>query len=372
MFVNNKARCQAESKKSRTNRTHRLAKGAGGVVNESASDRVNSTHLQQASRKKINRFMKKRKLGDTDLAIAPIVFGGNVFGWTINKKQSFEMLDEFAAAGFNAIDTADVYSRWVEGNEGGESESIIGEWMKSRGNREKMTVITKVGSDVGQGRKDLTEKHILDAVDKSLGRLQTDHIDLYLTHWDDDRTPVEETLGAYKKLIDAGKVRWIGASNLSPERLQASLDASKSSDLPKYEVFQPEYNLYDRHGFEKGVGALCRDNGLGVITYYSLANGFLSGKYRSERDQNKSIRGSRSLKYMNDRGFRILGALDKLSDKHGVSQAGIALAWLINKPPVTAPIVSATKISHLESFTEAAALDLSDNDMALLDEASAY
>jgi aryl-alcohol dehydrogenase-like predicted oxidoreductase len=260
----------------------------------------------------------------------------------------------------------------VEGNKGGESESIIGEWMKSRGNRDEMTVITKVGSDVGQGRKDLTESHILSAVDKSLTRLQTDHIDLYLTHWDDDRTPVEETLGAYKKLIEAGKVRWIGASNLSPERLHASLDASKSNDLPRYEVFQPEYNLYDRKGFEHGVGSLCRDNGLGVITYYSLANGFLSGKYRSEKDQNKSVRGSRSLKYMNDRGFRILDALDKLSDKHGVSQAGIALAWLINKPPVTAPIVSATKISHLKSFTEAAELDLDEVDMALLGEASVY
>ncbi len=316
--------------------------------------------------------MEYRRLGNTELTIAPIVFGGNVFGWTIDKKQSFEMLDEFVAAGFDAVDTADVYSRWVEGNKGGESETIIGEWMRSRGNRDKMTVITKVGSDVGQGHKDLTEKHILDAVDKSLARLQTDYIDLYLTHWDDDRTPVEETLGAYKKLIDAGKVRWIGASNLSPERLQASLDASKGGDLPRYEVFQPEYNLYDRQGFEHGVGSLCRDNGLGVITYYSLANGFLSGKYRAEKDQNKSVRGSRALKYMNDRGFRILGALDKLSDKHEVSQAGIALAWLINKPPVTTPIVSATKIRHLKSFTEAAELDLDDDDMALLDEASAY
>lgn len=316
--------------------------------------------------------MEYRKLGNTDLKIAPIVFGGNVFGWTIDKKQSFEMLDEFAAAGFNAVDTADVYSRWVEGNKGGESESIIGEWMKSRGNRDKITVITKVGSDVGQGHKDLTESHILSAIDQSLKRLQTDHIDLYLTHWDDDRTPVEETLGAYQKLIKAGKVRWIGASNLSPERLRASLAASENGDLPKYEVFQPEYNLFDRQGFENGVGPLCRNNGLGVITYYSLANGFLSGKYRSEKDQNKSVRGSRALKYMNERGFCILDALDELSDKHGVSQAGIALAWLINKTPVTAPIVSATKISHLKSFTEAAELDLDENDMIRLDKSSAY
>lgn len=316
--------------------------------------------------------MEYRKLGNTDLTIAPVVFGGNVFGWTIDKNQSFKILDQFIAAGFNAIDTADVYSRWVDGNEGGESESIIGEWMKSRNNRDDVTVITKVGSDVGQGQKDLTEKHILSAVDKSLQRLQTDHIDLYLTHWDDDRTPVEETLGAYEKLIKAGKVRWVGASNLSPKRLQTSLEASENSTLPKYEVFQPEYNLYDRQGFEEGVASLCHDHGLGVITYYSLANGFLSGKYRTDADFDKSVRGGRAKKYMNERGRRILKSLDEQAEKHGVSQAGIALAWLVNKPAVTAPIVSATKIQHLEAFTEATELNLSDDDMKLLDETSAY
>ena len=316
--------------------------------------------------------MEYRKLGNTDLTIAPVVFGGNVFGWTIDKDQSFKILDQFIAAGFNAIDTADVYSRWADGNEGGESESIIGEWMKSRDNRDDITVITKVGSDVGQGQKDLTEKHILMAVDKSLQRLQTDHIDLYLTHWDDDRTPVEETLGAYEKLIKAGKVRWVGASNLSPKRLQASLAASENSTLPKYEVFQPEYNLYDREGFEEGVASLCHDHGLGVITYYSLANGFLSGKYRTDADLNKSVRGGRVKKYLNERGLRILNAIDELSEKYGVSQAGIALAWLVNKPAVTAPIVSVTKIQHLEAFTEAAELNISDEDMKLLDDASAY
>jgi len=316
--------------------------------------------------------MEYRKLGNTDLTIAPVVFGGNVFGWTIDKDQSFKILDQFIAAGFNAIDTADVYSRWADGNEGGESESIIGEWMKSRDNRDDITVITKVGSDVGQGQKDLTEKHILTAVDKSLQRLQTDHIDLYLTHWDDDRTPVEETLGAYEKLIKAGKVRWVGASNLSPKRLQASLAASENSTLPKYEVFQPEYNLYDREGFEEGVASLCHDHGLGVITYYSLANGFLSGKYRTDADLNKSVRGGRVKKYLNERGLRILNAIDELSEKYGVSQAGIALAWLVNKPAVTAPIVSVTKIQHLEAFTEAAELNISDEDMKLLDDASAY
>ncbi len=316
--------------------------------------------------------MQYRMLGNTDLMIAPIVFGGNVFGWTIDKDQSFKLLDQFIAAGFDTIDTADVYSRWIDGNEGGESESIIGEWMKSRNNRDDVKVITKVGSDVGQGQKDLTKGHILKAVDKSLQRLQTDHIDLYLTHWDDNRTPVEETLGAYEKLIKAGKVRWVGASNLSSDRLQASLDASENSTLPRYEVFQPEYNLYDRQGFEEGVASLCHDNGLGVITYYALANGFLSGKYRSTDDLDKSVRGSRAKKYLNKRGFRILEALDNLAEKHEVSQAGIALAWLINKPIVTAPIVSATKIQHLESFTEAAELNLDRADMASLDEASAY
>lgn len=316
--------------------------------------------------------MEYRKLGNTDLTIAPVVFGGNVFGWTIDKNQSFKILDQFVAAGFNAIDTADVYSRWVDGNEGGESESIIGEWMKSRNNRDDVTVITKVGSDVGQGQKDLTEKHILSAVDKSLQRLQTDHIDLYLTHWDDDRTPVGETLGAYEKLIKAGKVRWVGASNLSPKRLQASLEACENSSLPKYEVFQPEYNLYDRQGFEEGVASLCHDHGLGVITYYSLANGFLSGKYRTDADLDKSVRGSRAKKYLNERGLRILNTIDDLSEKYGVSQAGIALAWLVNKSAVTAPIVSATKIQHLEAFTEAAELNLQNDDMKLLDKASAY
>lgn len=314
--------------------------------------------------------MEKRTLGNTDLQTAPIVFGGNVFGWTLDEKQSFQILDELIAAGFNAIDTADVYSRWAEGNEGGESETIIGKWMKDRGNRDKITLITKVGADMGQGHKDLTEAYILKAVEKSLQRLQTDHIDLYFTHWDDDRTPVEETLGAYGKLIKAGKVRYIGASNLSPERLKASLDASQKHGLPRYEVFQPGYNLYDRQGFEEGVASLCEKHGLGVISYYSLASGFLSGKYRSEDDLGKSARGGGVKKYLNARGKSILGALDQLAEKYQVSQAGIALAWLINKPLITAPIASATKSKHLQAFTEAVQLDLSNEDMEMLEKAS--
>jgi len=316
--------------------------------------------------------MEKRILGNSDLSIAPIVFGGNVLGWTIDEKQSFEILDHFIEAGFNAIDTADVYSRWGDGHQGGESETVIGNWLKARGNRDEIVLITKVGADVGQGHRDITEKHILQAADKSLKRLQTDHIDLYFTHFDDDKTPVEETLGAYEKLIKAGKVRWIGASNLSPERLQASMIASELNGLPRYEVFQPESNLYNRQGFEQGVAPLCQEYGLGVISYFALASGFLSGKYRSEADLSKSIRGGGVKKFLNDRGHRILNALDETAAKHQATPAGVAMAWLINSPLVTAPIASATKAHHLQSFIEAVQIDLSVDDIAKLDEASKY
>lgn len=312
------------------------------------------------------------KLGNTDLQTAPIVFGGNVFGWTLDEKDSFRILDELLDAGFNTIDTANVYSRWVPGNQGGESETIIGKWMKERRNRDKVTVITKVGSDMGQGHRDLSEKHILEAVDDSLRRLQTDTIDLYLSHWDDENTPVEEPLGAYKKLIKAGKVRYIGASNLPPERLKESLKASVQNGLPRYAVFQPEYNLYDRRGFEEGVDPVCREEGLGVITYFSLAKGFLSGKYRSKDDLGKSVRGGGVEGYLNERGFRILKALDDLAAKHEVSQAAVALAWLIHQPNVTAPIASATKSSHLKAFTEALQMKPEPEDLQLLQSASAY
>ena len=317
--------------------------------------------------------MEKRRLGNSDLYTAPIIFGGNVFGWTADEKQSFKLLDAFFDLGFNAIDTADVYSRWVEGNEGGESETIIGKWMKERGNRKKVLLITKVGSDMGQGEKDLSKDYILGAVDRSLGRLRTDHIDLYLTHWDDEVTPVEETLEAYGKLIEAGKIRWAGASNLSPERLVASLEASKrDNSLPPYQVFQPEYNLYARQGFEEGVAAVCKEYGLGVITYYSLASGFLSGKYRSEKDLSKSPRGNNVKEYLNDRGKRILNALDEVSREYNTTPAALSLTWLMNKPGITAPIASATKVEHLESFKAAVNLDLAQDSMDKLDEASSW
>lgn len=316
-------------------------------------------------------IMEKKKLGNTGLETAPIVFGGNVFGWTLSERESFEMLDRIVGAGFNTIDTANVYSRWADGNEGGESEAIIGKWLNRSGNREKVTIITKVGSDMGQGHKDLSEEHILEAAEGSLQRLQVDHIDLYLTHWDDNETPVEETLGAYQKLIDAGKVKNIGASNLSPERLQASLDAAEKEGLPRYEVFQLGYNLYDRKDFEEGTAEICEREGLGVIPYFSLGSGFLTGKYRSEDDLEGQDRADFVEKYLDERGFNILEALDEVAEKHEVSQAAVSLAWLMNKPVVTAPIASATKEHHLDAFLEAVNLNLSTDDMALLDEASA-
>ena len=317
--------------------------------------------------------MEKRRLGNSDLYTAPIIFGGNVFGWTVDEKQSFKLLDAFFDLGFNAIDTADVYSRWVEGNEGGESETIIGKWMKDRGNRNKVLLITKVGSDVGQGKKDLSKDYILEAVDKSMERLKTDYIDLYLTHWDDEVTPVEETLEAYGKLIEAGKIRWAGASNLSPERLKASLEASKKDErLPYYQVFQPEYNLYARQGFEEGVAPICKEYGLGVITYYSLASGFLSGKYRSAKDLSKSPRGNNVKAYLDDRGQRILRALDELSKEYNTTPAALSLSWLMKKPGITAPIASATEFKHIESFGEAARLDLTKESMDKLDRASSW
>lgn len=317
--------------------------------------------------------MKKSPLGNTGLSTSPIVFGCNVFGWTIDEKQSFAILDEFVDLGFETLDTADVYSRWASGNEGGESERIIGNWLKSKGNRNTINLITKVGSDMGQGKRDLSEAYIIKAVEASLQRLQTDYIDLYLTHWDDDKTPVDETLGAYQKLIEAGKVKAIGACNLSVDRLSVSIQAHKDQGLPKYEVFQPEYNLYDREGFETGTAQLCKEEGMGVICYYALAMGFLTGKYRSKEDLGQSVRGGGiEKKYLNERGMHILKGLDTISEAHGVSQAAVALAWLIHSPIITAPIASATKSSQLQAFIESANLDLNEEELTILEKASAY
>lgn len=316
--------------------------------------------------------MDKRKLGNTDLLVAPIAFGGNVFGWTLDEKKSFEILDGFIEAGFNFIDTADVYSKWAPGNTGGESEKIIGNWMKARNNRNQIILTTKVGSDMGDGKKGLSKKYILNAIDASLSRLQVDFVDLYQSHFDDADTPVEETLEAYDQLIKAGKIRWIGASNFSPERLKESLETSKRLSLPKYQTFQPEYNLYKREGFEKEIEQICTDNQLGVISYYALASGFLTGKYRSEADLGKSARGGGVKDFMNEKGFSILKALDDVSEQYNSTPASVALAWLIARPSVTAPIASVTSLSQLEDLTKAASLRLDNEDISILDEASAW
>lgn len=315
--------------------------------------------------------MQKRRLGQTDLSIAPLVLGGNVFGWTADEKTSFDLLDRFAGAGLNAIDTADAYSRWVPGHTGGESETIIGKWMKSRGNRDKIIVITKVGSDMGQGKKDLSAAYIERAVEASLKRLQTDVIDLYLSHWADPATPYEETLGAYQKLLAAGKVRHIGASNLDAGQLRAALDVASLRGLPRYAVLQPEYNLYDRSSFDGPLHDLCVAEDIGVITYFALAKGFLSGKYRSEADLGKSKRGGGVKGYLNARGMSILAALDTVSARHSASQAEVALAWVMAQPGITAPIASATTLDQVDSLVRAASLKLSAEDLAALDKASA-
>ncbi|MBB5621304.1 aryl-alcohol dehydrogenase-like predicted oxidoreductase [Pedobacter cryoconitis] len=317
--------------------------------------------------------MDKRKLGNTDLLVSPVTFGGNVFGWTLDEKKSFEVLDGFIEAGFNFIDTADVYSRWVPENKGGESETIIGNWMKARNNRNQIILATKVGSNMElNGKKCLSKKYILEAVDASLLRLKTDYIDLYQSHYDDPETPVQETLEAYDQLIRTGKVRWIGASNFSAERFKESLETSARLSLPKYQTFQPEYNLYKREGFEKELEQICLDNQVGVINYYSLASGFLTGKYRSETDLGKSQRGSAVKEFMNPRGFRILKALDEVSEQYNSSLASVALAWLMARPSVTSPIASVTSLAQLKNLTKAAALRLDVEVISILDAASAW
>lgn len=315
--------------------------------------------------------MEKRTLGKSDLSIAPIVFGGNVFGWTIDEQKSFEILDHFVESGFNFIDTADVYSRWKPGNDGGESEKIIGNWLQKHNKRQDVIIATKVGSDMGSG-KSLKKDYIINEVEHSLSRLKTDYIDLYFSHFDDENTPVEETLSAYETLIKEGKVRWIGASNFSADRLKESLLFSNEHNIPRYEVYEPGYNLFDREEFEQEHEKICLDHGLGVISYYSLASGFLTGKYRSEEDLKKSQRGGGVKKYLNERGFRILEALDQVAETHHTEPASVALAWLICRASITAPIASVTDLSQLKSFIDAANLRLSSTDISLLDKASLY
>jgi aryl-alcohol dehydrogenase-like predicted oxidoreductase len=310
--------------------------------------------------------MKSRPLGRSGLEIAPLVFGANVFGWTVDQPAAFRLLDRFVDSGLNAIDTADVYSRWVTGNKGGESETMIGNWLKaSPSRRSQVVLITKVGSAGG-----LSAASIAAGAEASLQRLQTDRIDLYLSHKPDSATPVEETLRAYESLIRSGKVRAIGSSNSTVDGLKQALDTSATKKLPRYEVEQPEYNLYDRKQFEDGLLQLCKREGMGTIVYYSLASGFLSGKYRSKADLGKSPRGGGITKYLNPRGMRILDALDKVAAAHNATPAEVALAWLIARDGVTAPIASATSLEQVDSLARAARLQLAARELNALTAAS--
>ena len=316
--------------------------------------------------------LTKRKLGDSGLDISPLVFGGNVFGWTADEATSFALLDAFVEAGFDAIDTADAYSRWVPGHSGGESETIIGKWLKARGRRDDVKILTKVGSDMGQGHNDLSPAWIETAVEASLRRLQTDYIDLYQTHWPDPKTPQDETLRALDKLVQAGKARAIGTSNHSAEQVSEALDISQREGLAAYGTIQPHYNLYSRDTFEGGLQDLAVEKGLGVITYFSLESGFLTGKYKTV-DQIAGTKREGMLKdKFDERGVRILAVLDAVAQKSEATSAQVALAWLLAQPGVTAPIVSATSTEQLADTLKAATLTLSDADLAELTEASAY
>ncbi|AEG06294.1 aldo/keto reductase [Sinorhizobium meliloti] len=315
--------------------------------------------------------MEMRRLGRTGLSIAPLVFGGNVFGWTADEKTSFSLLDAFFDAGFNAVDTADVYSSWAPGNRGGESEAIIGKWLKQPGrSRDSAVIVTKVGSELGPDRKGLSRRWIMQAVEDSLRRLQTDYIDLYLSHWPDPDIPYDETLAAYDTLLSQGKLRAIGASNLDAQQMRDALDVAAAKDLPRYDVLQPEYNLYDRASYDGPLRNLCIAEEIGVITYFSLARGFLSGKYRSHKDLEGSARGGGVEKYLDGRGMRILGVLDEIAEETGAKQAEIALAWIIAREGVTAPIASATNPDQLASLVRSAELDLPEEAIRRLNEVS--
>lgn len=315
--------------------------------------------------------MKTRKLGNTDLEISPLIFGGNIFDWTVDQATSFQLLDAFAAAGFNTVDTADVYSKWVQGHAGGESEVILGEWMKRRGNRKQVIVATKVGMDMGGGKKGLSRTHILHSADESLRRLQTDYIDLYQSHVDDPDTPFEETLGAYAELLRQGKVRAIGASNHKAERLAAALETSRKCGLPAYQTLQPNYSLIERAEYEQNLKPICAREGLGVINYFPLAGGFLTGKYRSDKDTAGKLRARNVTKYLNERGYKILDALDQVAKKLCATPARVALAWVLARPTITAPIVSATNLQQLADVISSIELKLDPDSLQVLNQASA-
>jgi aryl-alcohol dehydrogenase-like predicted oxidoreductase len=335
------------------------------------ADKLNTKQPYYYARPDKIMAMEKRRLGRSELVFAPLVLGGNVFGWTTDEPTSFAVLDHFAESGCTLIDTADMYSNWKPGNKGGESETILGNWMKTRKNRQSILIATKVGGDMGQG-KNLRKKYILQAAAASLKRLQTDYIDLYQSHWDDLNTPVDETMEAYAQLVVEGKVRMIGASNFSEARLTESFSNSREKNRPRYESLQPRYNLYDREEFEKGLQAFCLKEELGVIPYYGLASGFLSGKYRTEKDLSKSARGGGVQKFMTPRGFRILKALDQVAQRYSVQPATIALAWLMAQPAITAPIASATSVYQLKELLQAVSIQLDAQALKALNEASAF
>jgi aryl-alcohol dehydrogenase-like predicted oxidoreductase len=316
--------------------------------------------------------MKKRAIGRSDLKVAPLGLGGNVFGWSADEKASFAVLDAFVASGFNLIDTADVYSAWQPGNKGGESETIVGKWMKARGNRARIVLTTKVGSEMGPGKKGLSRPYIETAVEASLKRLHTDYIDLYLSHWEDPTVEVEETLGIYADLVKAGKVRVIGNSNHTAATMRKALAVSARHKWPRFENLQTHYNLYDREGYESELEGFCRANEIGVTSYFSLAKGFLSGKYRTPADFGKSAaRGEDMQKYLNERGLRTLAALDKVAKAHKAKPAEVAIAWLIARPGIVAPIASATSVEQLQDLIKATELDLTAQDIKDLNQATA-
>ncbi len=312
--------------------------------------------------------MKQRRLGATGLEIAPVVFGGNVFGWTIDQAQSFKVLDAFIDHGFNSIDTADFYSIWAPNNQGGESETIIGNWLKRHPHqREKVVLFTKVGLDMGiEGHSGLSKRWIMQGVEDSLRRLNTDYIDVYFAHWPDENTPYEESLAAFEALKQQGKIRAVGTSNLNAEQLKQSIDAAQAIDVPHYQVLQPEYNLYDRAVFEHELRDLCLQHDIGVVSYYSLASGFLTGKYQTLEDIQGSARADSLAKYFDARGLKILAALRAVADQHHAQMADVALAWVLAQPAISAPIASATTVAQIERFAHAVNLQLSDDDVALL------
>ena len=314
--------------------------------------------------------MELRRLGRSDLMVAPLILGGNVFGWTADEATSFRILDAFVDGGFNCVDTADVYSRWAPAG-GGASEKVIGAWLKASGKRDKVVLATKLGSEMGEGMKGLSARYMVEAVEASLTRLQTDRIDLYQSHRDDPDTPQEETAEAYERLVKAGKVRAIGSSNFEPARLKSALEVSERLGVARYQSEQPLYNLYDRAGFEAGLQQVCIDNEVGVIPYYGLASGFLTGKYRSEEDLSKSPRGRGAKRYLDERGLRILAGLDAVSAGHQATPAQVALAWVMAQPGLTGPIASATSVEQLNELMGSARLTLSAEDLAVLDKASA-